>query len=99
MTLQTALAVSQIVGAVVVVATLIAILVEAYQTNAIAKADLTLQIWVKTGEMHYSLVDSPEKAEFLAKALSVSQPLTHAERLRFRGVMAVALGTHEAGHN
>jgi hypothetical protein len=44
-------------------------------------------------------VDTPEKADFLHRALNQTTPLTEAERLRFIYVLGVALGTHEAAFN
>lgn len=100
MTLENVYVVSQIVAAVVVVATLFAILAQANQTNRIAKADLTLHVWAQTGTMQYSLADSPEKADFLhRRALFQAAPLTDSENLRFRYVLLVTLGTLESGYN
>ena len=79
MTLDTLYYASQIVGVVVIVATLIAILWQGYQTNKIARADLTLSMWMQTGAMHYSLFDSPEKAEFMHRAMHGAEPLKNGE--------------------
>lgn len=99
MTLENIYTISQIVAALVVAASLIAILIELYQTNKIAKADLTLQVWLATGAMQLSLADFPEKAEFFHRALRQPETLTGPEKLRLRYALGVALGTHQAGFN
>jgi hypothetical protein len=98
MSLQTLLTLSQIVGAVVVVATLLSILVQMYQTNRIAKAQLTLHTWMQTGELQLALAHSQEKADFLRRVTSGVE-LGEAEKLRAVYVLSVALGTHEAAFN
>lgn len=98
-TLENIYTISQIVATFVVAATLIAILIESYQTNKIAKADLTLQVWLTTGAVQLSLVDSPEKAEFFYRALRQPEALTGPEKLRLRFALGVSLGTHQAGFN
>ncbi len=98
MSLQTLLTLSQIVGAVVVVATLVSILVQMYQTNRIAKAQLTLQSWMQTGELQLTLANSQEKADFLRRVSSGAK-LSEAEKLRAVYVLGVALGTHEGAFN
>lgn len=94
MSLQTLLAVSQIVGTVVVIATLLSIVVQMHQTNRIAKAELTLQVWMQSGELQLALANSQEKSGFLRRVTSGVE-LDDAERLRAFYVLAVALGTHE----
>ncbi len=59
MTFEDIYYVSQIVAVIVIVATLIAILYQGYQTNKIARADLTLSMWMQTGEMHDALYRHP----------------------------------------
>lgn len=99
MTLETIYLVSQIVAVVAVVATLIAILVQARQTNKIARADLTLSMWMQTGAMHYSLYDTPEKADFMRRAMYEPAPLKDGEGDRFYTALGMAIGTHEAAFN
>lgn len=98
MNLETLYTVSQILASIVVVATLVAILVQMNQTNKIARADMTLQVWMQTGAMQHALADSPEKADFVQRMLS-GAPLSDSERVRATYVMSVAIGTHEAAHN
>lgn len=98
-TLENVSTISQIIATFVVAASLIAILIATYQTNKIAKADLTLQVWLATGALQLSLVDSTEKAEFLFRALRQPEALTGPEKMRLRFSLGVALGTHQAGFN
>ena len=60
--------VSQIVGVVVIVLTLFAILWQGYQTNKIARAELTLSMWMQGGAMNQAVVDSTDKAAFMTGA-------------------------------
>ena len=83
MTLENIYTISQIVATFVVAASLIAILIESYQTNKIAKADLTLQVWMATGAMQLSLADSPEKAEFFHRALRPARDAYRPGKIAF----------------
>jgi hypothetical protein len=62
MTLESIYYIGQTIAVVVIVATLVAILYHGYQTNNIARAHLTLNMWMQAGATHYSFVDTPEKA-------------------------------------
>lgn len=95
MTLENVYYIGQTIAVVVIVATLFAILYQGYQTNRIARADLTLNLWVEAGAANYSLMDSPEKADFMHRALYHSAPLSEPEKLRFGNLMGFALGMHE----
>ena len=96
MTLEALYYWSQIIAVVAIVATLVAILVQAHQTNKIARAELTLSMWMQTGAMYWSLYDNPEKADFMQRALNGSAPLTDAEKSRFTSALGIAVGTAEA---
>lgn len=85
----------QTIAVVVIIATLFAILFQGYQTNKIARAELTLDLWVHAGSANYSLMDSPEKADFMNRALFGVEPLSDAEKIRFANLMGYALGMHE----
>jgi hypothetical protein len=99
MTLESINYVAQTVGVIVIVATLFAILWQGHQTNKVARAELTLNMWMQTGAMQYSLFDSPEKADFMQRALNGSAPLQESEKQRFYTALGVAIGTHEAAFN
>lgn len=90
--------IGQTVAVVVIVATLFAILYQGWQTNKIARSEMTLSSWTQTGQTHYSLVDSPEKADFMQRALFGAAALTDAEKLRFGNLMGLAIGTHEGAY-
>lgn len=98
MTLENIYYVGQTVAVVVIVATLFAILYQGYQTNKIARAELTSSTWWQTGQANYSLVDSPEKAEFMYKVLSAEAPLTEADKIRFGNLMGFVIGAHEGAY-
>lgn len=95
MTLEDIYYIGQTVAVVVIVLTLLAILWQGWQTNSIARSEMTRSSWIETGQTHYSLVDSPEKAEFMQRALFGEAALTDAEKLRFGNLMGLAIGTHE----
>ncbi|HXI85847.1 MAG TPA: hypothetical protein VNH64_00200 [Parvularculaceae bacterium] len=99
MTLEHIYYISQTIAVVVITATLIALFYQGYQTNKIARAELTLSMWMQTGAMQYSLFDSPEKAEFMHRALSGSAPLSEAEKIRFNTAISVGIGVHAAAFN
>jgi len=95
MTLEDIYYVGQTIAVAVIVLTLFAILYQGWQTNKIARADLTLALWMHTGAANYELMDSPEKAEFMNRALNGSAPLSESEKLRFANLLGYALGMHE----
>ncbi len=99
MTLESIYYIGQTVAVVVIVATLIAILWQGYQTNKIARAELTLNTWMQTGLAHAALVDTAEKTEFMHRALFGAETLTEAEKLRLGNLLGLAIGTHEAAFN
>jgi hypothetical protein len=99
MTLETINYIAQTVAAVVVVATLFAILYQGWQANRIARAELTLNVWMQSGHLFASLVDTTEKAEFLHRSLLKEGAASGAEKLRFGFVMMNLLGTHRAALN
>lgn len=98
MTLESIYYVGQTVAVVVIVLTLFAILYQGWQTNRIARSDMTRSSWIETGQTHYSLVDSPEKADFMQRSLFGEAALTNAEKLRFGNLMGLAIGTHEGAY-
>ena len=99
MSLETLYLVSQIVGVVVIIATLFAILWQGRQTNQIARADLTLNSWMQTGQLQYAQIDTPEKVEFLHRALFGAAPLTEPEKLRFAYICECTVGMYYASFN
>lgn len=62
MTLENVYYLGQTIAVVVIIATLFAILHQGHQTNKIARAELTLNMWMQAGAAHDSFVDSSEKA-------------------------------------
>jgi hypothetical protein len=99
MTIETIYYASQIVAAIVIIATLLAILWQGYQTNKIARADLSLNMWLQMGSMHNSVVDTPEKGELFARAFSDAERLTEGEKMRLSFNLSMLIGTHEAAFN
>jgi hypothetical protein len=94
-TLEEIYYVGQTIAVVVIILTLFAILWQGWQTNRIARSEMTRASWIENGQTHYSLVDSPEKADFMQRAMFGAEPLTDAEKLRFGNLMGLAIGTHE----
>ena len=99
MTLETIYFVSQIGAVIVIIASLFALLYQGWQSNKIARADLTLNSWVQTGQMQYAFVDAPEKADFLQRAFFSDAPLTDAEEIRFAFICQSSVGMHYAAFN
>jgi hypothetical protein len=95
MTLEEIYYIGQTIAVVAIVASLVAILYQGWQTNRIVRSQMTLANWMQAGETHYSLVDSPEKADFMRRAMFGAAALTEAEKLRFGNLMGLAIGTHE----
>ncbi len=98
MTLESIYYVGQTIAVAVIVLTLFAILYQGWQTNRIARSEMTRSSWIETGQTHYFLVDSPEKADFMQRAMFGEAPLTEAEKLRFGNLMGLAIGTHEGAY-
>lgn len=98
MTLENIYYIGQTIAVIVIVLTLFAILYQGWQTNKIARSEMTRASWMESGQTHYTLVDSPEKADFMQRALFGIAPLTDAEKLRFGNLMGLAIGTHEGAY-
>lgn len=99
MTLENIYYVGQTVAVIVVVATLFAILQQTRQANRIARADLTLSMWLQMGAMHNSVVDTPEKGDLFARAFSDERSLSEGEKMRLSFHLSMLIGTHEAAFN
>lgn len=98
MTLETVYLVSQIVGVVVIIATLFAILRQGYHTNRIARAELTLNWWMAAGAMNQSLVDSDDKAAFMTRVFEPSATLSLQDVTRFAFQMHTTVGIFQAAY-
>jgi hypothetical protein len=98
MTLEEIYHVGQTIAAVVIILTLFAILYQGWQTNKIARSEMTRASWIETGQTHYSLVDTPEKADFMRRAMFGDAALSDAEKLRFGNLMGLAIGMHEGAY-
>lgn len=98
MTLENIYYIGQTIAVFVIVLTLFAILYQGWQTNRIARSDMTRSSWIEMGQTHYAFVDSPEKADFMQRALYGEAALTEAEKLRFGNLMGLAIGTHEGAY-
>lgn len=98
MTLEEIYFVGQTIAVIVIVLTLFAILYQGWQTNRIARSEMTLSSWLQAGQTHYSFVDSPEKADFMQRAMFGDGALTDAEKLRFGNLMGLAIGAHEGAY-
>ena len=98
MSLETVYYLSQLIVAVVVVATLIAIWLQSRQTNRIAKAELTLECWRNAEVSQRDMVDTPEKTEFVHLILWEPRKPTPVEMQRKHGFLAVAFSNFEGAH-
>lgn len=99
MTLESIYYLSQIVAVLVILGSLIAVYWQVRQTNVIARATLTQSTWLQTGQMQFSLYDTPAKADLMHRALTGSAPLSAAERWAMFTYLGIALGTHETAYN
>ncbi len=98
MTLETLYLVSQIVAVLVIIATLVAILWQAYQTNKIARAELTLNWWMAAGAMNQSVVDSDDKAAFMTRVFDPSVKLSRDDMTRIAFQMHTQVGVFQAAY-
>ncbi len=99
MTVEVLYYLSQIVAVIVIVATLLAILWQGYQTNKIARADLTLSMWMQAGAMNQSLVDSTDKAAFMTRVFKPNAQLTPEDEMRLTFQMYTQIGIFQAAYN
>lgn len=98
MTLENIYYIGQTVAVVVIILTLFALVYQGWQTNKIARSEMTRASWIETGQTHYAFVDSPEKADFMQRAMFGDAPLSEAEKLRFGNLMGLAIGAHEGAY-
>ena len=98
MTLDQLYYVSQIVAAIVIVATLLAILWQGYQTNKIARAELTLNWWMAAGAMNQSVIDSEDKAAFMTRVFDPSAALSREDMTRITFQMHTHVGVLQAAY-
>ena len=98
MTIETLYYASQIVAVIVIVATLFAILWQGYQTNKIARAELTLNWWMAAGAMNQSAVDSDDKAAFMTRVFEPSAKLSREDMTRIAFQMHTQVGVFQAAH-
>ncbi|MEZ5920793.1 MAG: hypothetical protein R3C60_05520 [Parvularculaceae bacterium] len=99
MTLEHIYYIGQTIAVIVIVATLIAILWQGFQTNKIARADLTLSVWMQTGAMNQSLVDSEDKAAFITRLFDPNVRLSPEDKTRVTFQMHTQIGVYQAAHN
>ena len=90
--------VSQIVGVVVIVLTLFAILWQGYQTNKIARAELTLSMWMQGGAMNQAVVDSTDKAAFMTRVFDPAATLSREDMVRINFQMYTQIGVFQAAY-
>lgn len=98
MTIETIYYASQIVAVIVIIATLIAILWQAHQTNKIARAELTLNWWMAAGAMNQSVVDSADKAAFMTRVFDPSATLSREDMTRLAFQMHTQVGIFQGAH-
>ncbi|MDX1580176.1 MAG: hypothetical protein R3360_01000 [Alphaproteobacteria bacterium] len=98
MDLETVYYISQTVAVIVIIATLIALLIQTRQTNSISRAELTQSQWMDWGNMLVSFYDTPEKAELLRRGLIEDGDLTGAERDRISIFLAINVSIAEGAY-
>lgn len=98
MTLEDIYYIGQTVAVVVIILTLFAILYQGWQANRLARSEMTRSSWIEMGQTHYAFVDSPEKADFMQRAMFGEATLTEAEKLRLGNLMGLAISAHEGAY-
>ena len=98
MTLETIYYLSQTIAVFVIIATLLALLIQTRQANRLAKLESSRAIWMDAGARIMAMVDDDEKADFMQRALFGSDDLTDAEKTRFFLYMASMFTTFENAH-
>lgn len=98
MTLDQLYYVSQIVAVIVIIATLLAILWQGYQTNKIARAELTLDWWMAAGALNQSVIDSDDKAAFMTRVFDPSAKLSPEDMTRITFQMHTQVGIFQAAY-
>lgn len=97
MTLESIYYIGQTVAVIVIVATLIALLIQTRQTNKLAIIETSRSnILTFVAEQH-QLFGTPEGAAFMYKALYTSERLSDDEKARFGFSMALVFGWIETG--
>lgn len=96
MTLETIYYIGQTIAVVVIIATLIALLIQTRQTNALARAETSRSHMYWFAMEQHRLFATPEDAAFMHKALRTSEPLTDEEKGRFAFSMALMFSLVEA---
>ncbi len=97
MTLETIYYIGQTVAVVVIIATLIALLVQTRQTNALARIETSRSNLITFVTEQQRLYSTPDDAAFMHKVLYTSERLTEPEKLRFGFTMALIFGLLEVG--
>lgn len=98
MTLENIYYIGQTIAVAVIVATLIAILLQGRQANRIARAELTNEVWTAATALQMSFYRTDADAAFMRRALAGTERLNEAEKDRFLFTMITLVGTVEAAH-
>jgi hypothetical protein len=99
MSLETLYLISQIVGVVVIIASLFAILWQGHQTNKIARAELTLDWCMSAGAMNQSVINSDDKAAFMTRLFDPSAKLSQEDIMRVAFQMHTQVGVFQAAYS
>ena len=99
MTLENIYYIGQTLAVIVIIATLIALLIQTRQTNALARAETSRATMLQLTSGQYSLFETPEKAAFLYKAMRTSKKLTAEEKERFGFTLSLVFGNAEIAFN
>ena len=94
--LETVYYIGQTIAVVAILATLIALIFQIRQSNRLAKAEMSLAVWVPFNQHYADMSDSDEKADFFYKALRTSESLSEPEKLRLGTWAAVMINGIEA---
>lgn len=104
MTLETIYYIGQTVAVIVIIATLVALLIQTRQTNKLAKIETSRTTGLTLIAEQQRLFGTPEDAAFMNKAMFSSERLSEDEKVRFGFSMALLFGlietaqlTHQSG--
>jgi len=95
--LETVYYIGQTIAVIVIIATLIALLIQTRQTNKLAIIETSRSNIMTFVAEQYQLFRTPEDAAFMHKALYTSERLSDEEKARFGFTKALVFGWMETG--
>lgn len=98
MTLESIYYVGQTIAVIVIIATLVALLIQTRQTNKLAMIETSRSNTLTFITEQQKLFGNPENAAFMYKAMFTNERLSDEEKVRFGFSMALLFGLIETAH-